>query len=92
MRIGTVSGAEEYDRDGLIRLVDRLPEAEIHAAARYLEFLSKQGDAFARHLADAIEESDELGPEGQRLLEEGLADVVAGRVLGLDEVKRELDL
>lgn len=75
-----------------MRLVDRLPEAEIHAAARYLEFLSKRGGAFARHLADAPEESDELAPEGERLLEEGLADVVAGRVLGLDEVKRELDL
>ena len=75
-----------------MRLVDRLPEEEIHAAARYLEFLSEQGDSFVRHLADAPEESTELGPEGQRLLEAGLADVVAGRVLGLDEVKRELDL
>lgn len=87
-----VSGAEEYDRDGLMRLVDRLPEAEIHAAARYLEFLSEQGDSFVRHLADAPEESNELGPEGQRLLEEGLEDVVSGRVLSLDQVKRELDL
>ena len=87
-----VSGAEEYDRDGLMRLVDRLPEAEIYAAARYLEFLSEQGDSFARHLADAPEESNELGPEGQRLLEEGLGDIASGRVPGLDEVRRELDL
>ena len=66
-----VSGAEEYDRDGLMRLVDRLPEAEIYAAARYLEFLSEQGDSFARHLADAPEESNELGPEANAFWKRG---------------------
>ena len=33
-----------------------------------------------------------LGTEGQRLLEEGLEDSRAGRVVRFDEIRRELDL
>ena len=35
-------------RDRLHRLVDHLPEAEVHAAARYLEYLSERGDPLVR--------------------------------------------
>lgn len=35
---------------------------------------------------------EELGAEGQRLLEEGLEDIRAGRVVSFEEVRRELGL
>ena len=35
---------------------------------------------------------EELNAEGQRLLEEGLEDIRAGRVVSFDEIRRELGL
>ena len=79
-------------RDRLHRLVDRLPETEVHAAARYLEYLSERGDPLVRIAMAAPEEDEELSERGHRLLDEGRKDFAAGRTHAVDEVKRELDL
>ncbi len=79
-------------RTRLYRLVDRLPEAEIHAAERFLEYLAAHGDPLVRVAIAAQEEDEELSERGRRLLDEGREDFAAGRTHTLDEVKRELDL
>ena len=83
---------EADSRDRLHRLVDHLPEAEVHAAARYLEYLSKCGDPLVRVAMTAPEEDEELSERGHRLLDDGREDLAAGRTYTLGEVKRELGL
>ncbi len=83
---------EADSRSRLHRLVDHLPEAEVHAAARYLEYLSERGDPLFRIAMVAPEEHEELSERGHRLLDEGRKDLAAGRTYTLDEVRRELGL
>ena len=83
---------ESDPRDRLHRLVDHLPEAEVQAAARYLEYLSACGDPLVRIAMAAPEEDEELSEKGRRLVAEGREDLAAGRTHTLDEVKRELGL
>ena len=88
----TVTTMDVDPRERLHRLVDHLPEAEVHAAARYLEYLSECGDPLVRVATAAPEEDEELSERGHRLLDQGREDLAAGRTYTLDEVKRELDL
>lgn len=82
---------EANPRDRLYRLVDRLPEAELHAAERYLAYLTAYGDPLFRIAMAAPDENEELSERGRRLLDAGREDLAAGRTHTLDEVKRELD-
>ena len=79
-------------RDRLYRLVQRLPDAEVLAAERYLEYLTAHGDPLMRAALAVSEDEEELSENGRRLLNEGREDLAAGRTHTLDEVKRELDL
>ena len=42
--------------------------------------------------AESFGVQEELSAEGQRMLEEGLEDIRAGRVVSFDEIRRELGL
>ncbi len=79
-------------KEHLYRLVDQIPEGEVHAARRYLEYLAEHGDPFVSSLMEAPEEDEELSEEGQRLLDEGDEDLRAGRTHTLEEVKEELGI
>ena len=61
---------EATPRDRLYRLVNRLPDAEIHAAERYLEYLTEYGDPLVRSAMAAPEENEKLSERGHRLLDE----------------------
>ena len=87
-----MTGVDANLRDRLYRLVERLPEAEVLAAERYLEYLTAHGDPLMRAALAASEDEEELSENGRRLLNEGREDLAAGRTHTLDEVKRELDL
>jgi hypothetical protein len=50
-------------REQIHRLVDELPDGELDAAKRYLQYLRDQGDLFARALANAPEDDEETSPE-----------------------------
>ena len=80
------------DRSRLLQLAERLPGDEIQAATRYLEFLTSRGDPYLLYLMSIPEEEEEMSAEGRRLLNEGLEDIKAGRLMGSDEAKRELGL
>ena len=76
-------------RDRLYNLVDCLPDAEVRAAERYLQYLTVHGDPLTKAALTAPEDEDELSESGRRLLNEGCEDLAAGRTHTLDEVKRE---
>jgi len=50
-------------REQVHRLVDELPDDELDAAKRYLQYLRDQGDLFARALADAPEDDERTSPD-----------------------------
>ena len=89
---GAMAGVKTCDRSRLLQLAERLPDDEIQAATRYLEFLTSRGDPYLRYLVSVPEEEEALSEEGQRLLDEGWEDIEAGRLVGSDEAKRELGL
>ncbi len=80
------------DRERLVRLARGVPEAEVRAAARYLEYLTDRADSYARFLLSVPETDRRLSEKCERRLEQAWDDVEAGRVHGSEEVKRELGL
>jgi hypothetical protein len=81
------------DKGRLHRLVDELPESEVPAAERYLEYLRLAGQDPVLHAILTAPEDDEPETAEERLaVDEAREDIRAGRVLDLDQVKRELGI
>lgn len=79
-------------RERLYRLVDRIPEREVHAAERYLEYLTEYGDPFIRRLMNAPFDDEPVTEEEEAGVREAWEDYKAGRVHTMEEVKEELGL
>ncbi len=81
------------NKDRLHRLIDELPESEVSAAERYLEYLPLAGHDPVVHAILTAPEDDEPETEEERIaVAEGREDIQAGRVVTLEEVKHELGL
>ena len=79
-------------RERLYGLVDRLPEREVHAAERYLEYLAEYGDPLIRVLISAPFDDEPVTEEEEAGVREAWEDYKAGRVYSLEEIKQELGL
>ncbi len=80
-------------KDRLHRLVDELPDDEARAAERYLLYLRDTArDPVLRALLEAEEDDESETDDERAAVEAATADVLAGRLTPLDEVKRELGL
>lgn len=79
------------DREELKHLVDEVPESELEAAKRYLEFL-RDVDPIRRALDAAPLDDEPLTDEEREAVEEAESDIRAGRTMSMDEFKREFDL
>lgn len=89
----TVTDAMEAKaKERLHRLVDRVPEEEVHTAERFLEYLTSSEDPVMRALMNAPEDDELVTPEEEEAVREALEDVAAGRMHSLEEVKREFGL
>jgi hypothetical protein len=71
-------------------LVERLPEVEIHSAVRYLEYLVDRGGLVGKALANAPLDDEELDKDELVELEEALADLASGAVVGHEEARKRL--
>ena len=78
-------------KDELHRLVDELPSRELHGAKRYLEYLRNMGDPVLKALMEAPEDDEPETEEERAAVAEAYQDLAAGRVIPLDDVKRELN-
>ena len=80
-------------RDDLRRLVDQLPEEEVDAARRYLQYLLLLGNdpVLASALAAPLDDEPETDEE-RAAVEGARADVAAGRMRTDEELRRELGL
>ncbi len=70
-------------------LVDDLPEGELKAAQRYLEYLRDQGDPMIRLLDNAPYDDEPTTPEDDADAREGWEEYKRGECESLDDVKRE---
>jgi hypothetical protein len=76
----------------LYRLIDELPESELAAAERFLNYLRATADPVLRALLEAPLD-DELGAEEERqAVHEAREELARGEVRTLEEVRRELGL
>ena len=73
-------------------MVDELPKGELHGAKRYLEYLRNMGDPVFQALMEAPEDDEPETEEEAAAVAEAYEDLAAGRVISLDEIKREFDL
>ena len=74
----------------LHRLVDELPDTEVAAAGRYLQYLRNLGDPFLRQLVEAPEDGKALSDETTEALEEAKQQALRGQGRPWEAVRREL--
>ncbi|WP_067936523.1 hypothetical protein [Alicyclobacillus kakegawensis] len=78
-------------REDLHRLVNEIPDSELNAAQRFLEFL-RDVDPVRKALAAAPVDDEPETAEEIEGVEEAEADIRAGRTMTTDELRRELGL
>ena len=76
-------------KDDLHRLVDELPEDELPAAKRFLQYLYDMTDPVLRALIESPEDDEPEIDEERAAVAEGYEDLAAGRVVSFEDVKRE---
>jgi hypothetical protein len=89
----TVTDAmEARAKERLHELVDRIPEGEVHAAERFLEYLAYTEDPLLRALMNAPEDDEPLTPKERNVLEEGRRALAKGDVVSDEELRAELGI
>jgi len=79
------------DKERLHSLVEDLPEAEVHAALRFVQYLRQEAlDPVARALQEAPYDDEPVTAEDLAELEAAERDRQQGRVVSHDEARREL--
>lgn len=71
-------------------MVDELPEPELPAARRYLEYLRQTADPLQRALDAAPADDEPLTDDDLAAIREGHADRAKGETASHDDVKRLL--
>jgi hypothetical protein len=79
-------------KEDLYRLVDELPESELHAAKRFLEYLRNMGDPVLRAMLEAPEDDEPETDEEKAAIAETKEDFKSGQVVSHEELKREFGL
>jgi hypothetical protein len=77
-------------KDELHRLVDELPEGELHSAKRYLVYLRNMGDPLLQALVEAPYDDEPTTPEEDRGAKEAWQEYLRGEAISAEEAKREL--
>lgn len=91
-------------REEIKRLIDVLPDQELHAVRRYLQFLRfmndppfipadhfLMNDPVARNLASAPADDEPLTKDDLEAIAESDDDFAAGRIVALEDLKRNLE-
>ena len=83
---------EAKAKERLYRLVDQIPEGEVHAAERFLEYLAAAQDPVMHALLNAPEDDEPLSDEDREALEEGRRALAEGDVVSDEELAAELGI
>ncbi|MBI2170458.1 MAG: hypothetical protein HYU30_00325 [Chloroflexi bacterium] len=87
-----LTNTKPITRTALRKLIDQLPESELVAAHRYLRYLRDEGDPVLQALLNAPIDDEPETEEERRAVEEAKEDIRAGRVVSLEEIKKEFGL
>ncbi len=79
-------------KEELRRLVDELPEGEVYAALRYLEYLRDKGDPVFYSLEAAPLDDETETPAEKRAVQDARRALTRGETVSDEELRRELDL
>lgn len=80
-------------KDKLHHLVDRLPDSEVPAAERYLEYLSlARRDPFLQALVNAPLDDEPETEEERAAVAEARSALEGGEVISDDDLRRDLGL
>ena len=77
-------------RQALHTLVDELPEPELPAAKRFLEYLRQAADPLQAALDSAPVDDEPLTEDDRAAIREGFGDQARGETVSHEEVKRLL--
>jgi len=79
------------ERERIHRLVDELPDEELHAALRYLEYLRDMArDPVLRAFLEAPLDDEPLTPEDEAAIREGREELARGEGIPLEELVERL--
>lgn len=73
-------------REEVHRIIDELPENEIHAARRFLEYLRSLGDPVLRALAEAPEDDEPETEEERAAVAKARQEIAANKIVSAAEV------
>ena len=79
-------------KDRLKDLIDQLPDRELYAVRRFIEFLRDSSDPMLDMLLEAPEEEAQLNEETLAALGEADRDIRSGELVPHEDLKRELGL
>jgi hypothetical protein len=79
-------------RDTLHQLIDELPESELAAAERFLNYLRATADPVLRALLEAPLDDEAETDEERHAVQEAREELARGEVRTLEEVRRELSV
>lgn len=77
-------------KDELHRLVDELPQKELHGAKRFLEYLRNMGDPLQQALMEAPEDDEPTTPEEDEGAKEAWREYLRGEARPWEDVREEL--
>lgn len=77
-------------RQRLHGIIDVLPDEELGAAFRYLEYLRLMRDPLLRALLEAPQDDEPETPEEADAVREAREDLLHGRVVSHEEARRQL--
>ena len=83
---------ETVSKQELKDLIDGLPDVELHAAKRYIQYLRDSHAPLLKSLMEAPWDDEPLTEEDIKAIEESRKDIAAGRVVSQEELKRELGI
>ena len=79
-------------KDRLKDLIDQLPDRELYAVRRFIEFLRDSSDPMLDMLLEAPDEDAQLSEETLTALEQADRDTRLGELVPHEDLKRELGL
>ena len=77
-------------KDELHRVVDELPQKELHGAKRFLEYLRNMGDPLLQALMEAPEDEEPTTPEEDEGAKEAWREYLRGEARPWEDVREEL--
>ena len=83
---------EEVSRQEIKDLIDGLPDLELHAVKRFIQYIRDMNDPVFRILAEAPWDDEPVSQEDLRAIAEANKDIAAGRVTSHEDLMREFGL